>query len=129
MKSESGHSVGQRRDHDRAFKAKLVQQCLQPGASASAIALEYGINANMLFTWRRAWSRESAAARQAQTTLLPVRIEPQVPVAVAVSAPKPAAPTANGRIEFEIAGTKLRVRANVQEEALRTVLRALREST
>lgn len=127
MKSESGHSVGQRRHHDRAFKAKLVQQCLKPGASVSAIALEHGINANMLFTWRRAWLRESAAASQAEAALLPVRIEHE-PVAAAVSAPKPAVPTANGVIELEIAGAKLRLRGSVQEDSLRAVLRALRES-
>lgn len=127
MKSESGHSGG-RRHHDRAFKAKLVQQCLEPGASVSAIALEHGINANMLFTWRRAWLRQSAAASLAETTLLPVRIDPHEPVAAAVSAPKPAVPTANGLIELEIAGAKLRLRGNVQEDNLRAVLRALRES-
>lgn len=128
MKSESGHSVGQRRHHDRAFKAKLVQQCLQPGASVSAIALEHGINANMLFTWRRTWLRESAAASNAETTLLPVRVEPHEPVAAIVNTPKAAAPTAHGLIELEFAGAKLRLRGTVQEDNLRAVLRALRES-
>lgn len=127
MKSESGHSGG-RRQHDRAFKAKLVQQCLEPGASVSAIALEHGINANMLFTWRRAWLRESSAASQAETTLLPVRIEPQESVGAAVSTPKSQAATATGLIELEIAGAKVRLRGNVQEDSLRAVLRALRES-
>lgn len=129
MKSESGHS-GRRRHHDRAFKAKLVQQCLEPGASVSAIALEHGINANMLFTWRRAWLRESAAASRSatETTLLPVRLEPQQPVAAIVNTPKPAVPTGYGLIELEIAGAKLRLRGNVQEDSLRAVLRALREA-
>jgi transposase-like protein len=48
MKSDGEPS---RRHQDRALKAKLVKLSLQPGASASAIAREHGINANLLFTW------------------------------------------------------------------------------
>ena len=81
----------------------------------------------MLFTWRRTWLRESAAASQAEATLLPVRIEHE-PVAAAVNTPKPAVPAVHGLIEVEIAGAKLRLRGTVQEDSLRAVLRALREA-
>ena len=55
MKSEQDSKAG-RRHHDRAFKQGLVRQGLEPGASVSAIALRSGINASMLFKWRRACS-------------------------------------------------------------------------
>ena len=59
MKSEGEPG---RRHHDRALKARLVELSLQPGASASAIAREHGINANLLFTWRREFRRAETSA-------------------------------------------------------------------
>ena len=41
-----------RREHSPELKRELVERSLLPGASVSAIALEAGINANLLFTWR-----------------------------------------------------------------------------
>ncbi len=42
-----------RRQYTAAFRRELVERCLQPGASVSGIALENGINANVVFRWRR----------------------------------------------------------------------------
>jgi transposase len=53
MKSQTGIKRPPRRQHDRAFKARLVRESMQPGASVAAIAMANGINANMLFKWRR----------------------------------------------------------------------------
>lgn len=35
------------------FKARLVAESEQPGASVAKVALAHGLNANMLHTWRR----------------------------------------------------------------------------
>jgi transposase len=43
-----------RRRHAATFKRELVERSLQPGASVSGIALENGINANVLFSKRMA---------------------------------------------------------------------------
>ena len=51
MKTVAGIAGTTRRQHDRAFKADLVEQCLVPGASVAAVALAGGINANLLFKW------------------------------------------------------------------------------
>ena len=45
-------SVG-KRAFDAASKARLVEACLTPGVSISKLALENGINANLLRTWIR----------------------------------------------------------------------------
>ena len=42
-----------RRQHTDAFKQALVERSLVPGASVAAIAQDAGINANLLFNWRR----------------------------------------------------------------------------
>ena len=35
-------------------KKRIVEETLQPGASVSTVARRHDINANLLFTWRRA---------------------------------------------------------------------------
>ena len=47
-------SKPRRRVHSEAFKRQVVELSLVPGVSVAAIALEHGINANLLFGWRKA---------------------------------------------------------------------------
>ena len=42
-----------RRRFSREFKAQIVAKCLEPGASVSRIALDNGLNANMVRRWIR----------------------------------------------------------------------------
>ena len=134
MKSEQGASRRQRRQHERGFKEELVRQSLQPGASVSAIALDNGINANMLFKWRREHLR-AASPRTAATVLLPVEVAPADAALAMPSATMPVLPTAPARpsprggvIELEVAGVQLRLRGPVDEASLCSVLRALRQT-
>jgi transposase len=46
-----GHGRDGRRRYDPEAKRELVKVCLQPGTSVARIALEYGINANLLRKW------------------------------------------------------------------------------
>jgi transposase len=41
------------RAYPAEFKAQLLAECEQPGASVAKVALAHGLNANMLHTWRR----------------------------------------------------------------------------
>ncbi|HEY1394319.1 MAG TPA: transposase [Methylibium sp.] len=132
MKSEQDPGKRSRRQHDRAFKEELVRQSLEPGASVSAIALRNGINANMLFKWRRE-QRRAVAMREAPAVLLPVEVTPRaavttVPAPIATTTPTPEPPARNGVIEMDIAGVQIRVRGAVDEASLCSVLRALRQA-
>lgn len=42
-----------RRRHLPEFKARVVNECAQPGASVAAVALRHGLNANLVHRWRR----------------------------------------------------------------------------
>lgn len=53
MKDQAAVRPRVRRQHEQAFKNDLIAQSLVPGASVSAIAMRGGINANLLFKWRR----------------------------------------------------------------------------
>lgn len=133
MKSQTGIKRPSRRQHDRAFKARLVRESMQAGASVAAIAMANGINANMLFKWRRERQCQEGAPQPAPAVLLPVRLasEGEGPAAKALplAAIAPAGAKSTGVIELEIAGARLRLRGAVDEASLCSVLRALRQST
>jgi len=133
MKSEIGAT--KRRHHERSFKADLILQSLVPGASVSAIALAAGINANLLFKWRRDHLRAMRAPSAGAVTLVPVQLTPAGEIAQtstpASSGGANVATASNEHddvIDIEFAGARLRVRSPVDELALVSVLRALRRS-
>ena len=78
MKTVTGIVQAPRRQHDQSFKADLVAQCKVPGASVAAIALAGGINANLLFKWRRAQlhSARPSDSPSSSTVLVPVHVVP-----------------------------------------------------
>jgi transposase len=119
-----------RRVHSAAFKRALVLRSLQPGASVSAIALEAGINANLLFGWRKthlaARLPATVSAGEQASVLLPVEIAPALRSTATAAAQRNAA-VPSGSIEIEVGGARVRVRGVVDEAALRNVLRALRD--
>ena len=41
-----------RRRHSAEFKSQVVQACSAPGASTAAVALSFGVNANLVRQWR-----------------------------------------------------------------------------
>ena len=133
MKDQSRGSPRSRRQHERAFKDELIAQSLVPGASVAGIAMKGGINANLLFKWRREHVRAKAVSAPTAATLLPVcvigetaspsTVQPTVPVGPAIN--RSSRP---GVIEVEIAGAQVRLRGTVDETMLSSVLRALRRS-
>ena len=125
MSKQDTRSKPVRRQYTAEFKDDLVQRCLQPGASVSRIALDNGINANVLFRWRREHLRANGHVLQhaAGPVLLPVKMT-VAPVAEPMSAGMPAAA---GVIEIDIAGAHVRLRGAVDAASVRCVLQTLRE--
>jgi transposase len=119
-----------KRRHSAAFKRKLVKLTEQAGASVAAIALAHGINANLLFKWRRAQATRPARRKPAaQAVLLPVTMDPLPPASAVIELPAPAARApATGIIEIEVGGARVRLRGNVDPASVRCVLQALREA-
>lgn len=113
-----------RRRHSEELKQKLVDRSLEPGASVAAIAQEHGINANLLFNWRRLHlrARKPAADVPAPPTLVPVTVqmEPAINTHKAV-----ALRPSSGVIEIDVGATRVRLRGAVDEASVRCVLRLL----
>jgi hypothetical protein len=78
MKDQVRGSTRSRRQHEREFKDDLIAQSLVAGASVSAIAMKGGINANLLFKWRREHVRAMIEPVPAAGALLPVCVIPDV---------------------------------------------------
>jgi transposase len=118
-----------KRRHSAAFKRKILELIEQPGASVAAVALEHGINANLVFKWRRAKLERQRSPRVArQPVLLAVSVDPQESF-LTVPAPEPDRPVRKeGVIEVEYGGARVVLRGSVDPANVRSVLLALRES-
>jgi transposase-like protein len=51
-----------RRSWSDEDKRRIVEEAVAPGASVADIARRYGVNANLLFNWRKAARAASSAA-------------------------------------------------------------------
>lgn len=58
------------------FKQQLVAASCEPGISISKLALENGINANLLFKWRQQWREGKLLSPSSESPqLLPVTLD------------------------------------------------------
>jgi transposase len=106
-------SVRQRRRWSRAEKERIVATAMEPGAVASAVARDAGIQASQLFRWRR---QLHGAARLASLTL-------EVPTDATLLT---ASPTSPGVIEVAFtSGARLRIRGPVDAPIVAAVMQAL----
>jgi transposase len=106
-------------------KQRLVAESFEPGESVSGVAQRHGMNANLLFTWRR--QMRPTLTAEPTMELIPVEI-----VGAAESSPVMAAAPTERRGAIEIAlvgGARVQVDANVNEAALKRVLSALKATT
>jgi transposase len=118
-----------RREHSAEFKRDLVARSLEPGVSVAAIAMDSGVNANLLFGWRRRHLESLAQAdpaprRSPAAVLLPVSIDAG-PREAHCAPPAPPTRSSSGTIEIEIGNARVRLRGTVDDANVRSVLRAL----
>jgi transposase len=108
---------GRRRYWRQDAKRRIVAESFEDGASVAEVARRYGLNANLVFTWRRQFAEPVAAEAPA---ILPVTIAPS-PQSL------PTTPTAPGRMEIMLSsGDKIVVGADVEARVLARVIEALR---
>jgi transposase len=108
----SDTSRPRRRSWPTTEKRKIIAESFAPGASVAQVAQRYGLNANMLFTWRRQF-QPTLPASQHTAQLVPVSI---------AAAPSPT----GGRMEIVLSGgERICFGADVDAPALARVVKAL----
>ena len=61
----------QRSSYPKSFKAQVVQECLQLGATISGVAISHGINANVIRKWMPLYRDQPPAVLTAFEQLSP----------------------------------------------------------
>jgi transposase len=112
-----------RRFFSEGHKRAVVERCLAPGASVSAVSLAHGFNTNLVRKWIRAYQAEQAAGAG---KLVPVTVRgaPEAAPARRTGA-KPPLATTSGWIEIELGAAKVILRGAVNAKELRVVLDVL----
>ena len=99
----------------------MVAESFTPGGSVSKVAQRYGVNANLLFTWRRQEGRSKATGCVEPLQLLPVTVAD-----TGTAAGAPATPSQVGRMEIVLnSGERIVVGADVDASSLARVVKAL----
>jgi len=122
LKDPQTPRYAQRRTHRTytpQFKAELVALCHKPGASIAALALQHGMNANLLHRWRKEWTQ---GLHRLEGGFTPTVVAPQtpafIPIELSTATPTTASeqpnmasstPVADIRIECQRPGLSLTV--------------------
>ncbi len=88
----------QRRHHSPEFKARIIAACQEPGVSVARVALDHGLNANMVRQWIKA---SRTAPKTSPAAFVPLALPaPPAPVSStgADQAIRIEVPRANGTI-------------------------------
>ncbi len=116
-----------RRFFSEAHKRAVVEKCLVPGASVSAVALAHGFNTNLVRKWIIKYQAARALSRSTGA-LVPVSVieAPASPRRASErGAGKRVPELPSGWIEIEIGAARLILRGKVEAGQLRVVLDAL----
>jgi transposase len=102
-------------------KRRIVAETLAPGASVSVVARRHDLNANMLFTWRRAVEAKALSGAEDKVRFVPASI-----TAAPALTLSPPLPMTIGGMEIVLAsGDRIIVGADVDSAALARVVKVL----
>jgi transposase len=120
----SGRTDGRRRRRlwSADEKQTMLAESFAPGASVAKVAQRYGVNANLLFTWRRQRAAQAPADSVKSLEFAPVTVMAESEARSCDSdTVRPA-----GRMEIMLAsGERIVVGADVDAAALARVVKAL----
>lgn len=110
------------------FKRRLAVAACEDDVSVSKLAMANGVNANMVFKWRRELRAGLfEGVQQAMTKLLPVVLTDTPVVMPSATATAQATPaSASTAIEIVFADAVVRVHAGADAALLRTIFQSLR---
>ncbi|WDA23100.1 transposase [Aeromonas hydrophila] len=127
--SRTNSSRKGRANYSREFKRRLVEATNQPRVSVSKLAQEHGVNANLLFKWRRDAKAEAPALYPIELVLPPSSTGlflPPTPQPETLTPETASEPTPSGTIEIRLGRAMVVIDGTVDTNALRMILESLR---
>ncbi len=123
-----GRRAGPRRKYTVVEKLAIVAETRRRGSSVAAVAQRHGVNANLLFGWRRMC--QQGVLREARTeepvALLPVQVTTPTLLPTERETIKPTMSKLSGSIEIEFAGgARVRIHGRVDRTTLARVMSML----
>jgi len=106
-------------------KRRIVEETLSEGASVALVARTHGVNANLVFTWRKLYQAGRLGSGGAK--LLPVKVSPE-------SSPRLSAPcrepgcspsSARGTIHIQLRHARVSIEGSADAGMLRVLLECL----
>lgn len=101
-----------RRTHSPEFKARVLAACRQPGASTAAVALAYGVNANVVRKWQVGIGMKRCSQHLppvAQSCVASVQF---VPVGLSTKGPEHGAAALNHDIRLDLSLGAMQIKLN-----------------
>ena len=123
-----GRPTGPRRKYTIAEKRQIAEETVQPGASVALVARSHGINANLVFGWRRLFQQGLLSEAPAELPpLLPVRVETPTLSPTKRAKAAPAGKQTDSGIDRDrvCGGRRLCIRGRADRATLRYVIEAL----
>ena len=127
----TGHKRDGRCIYSKQGKRELAQACLRPGVSVAGLALRYGVNANLLRKWIRAYQEDGPGQLPVAPAVKPhtPRLLPVVQFEQAISGRRvddaPMNAVADPSIEIVVSAFTVRLRGAVDSQQLSAVLDCL----
>ena len=123
-----GRRTGPRRKYPVEEKLRILEETRRPGTSIAEVARAHGVNANIVFGWRRLAQRGLLRASGAESAaLLPVKVESPTLLPTVKTTPSEARARERGIIEIEFSGgIRVRLHGAVDALVLKRVLQTLR---
>lgn len=112
-------------NYPAAYKLQVAEASCEPNVSVAKLAQSHGLNANMVFKWRRQYRAGLlGGAKGGKADLVPIAV---ITESMPAEAPMPAVPAQSpaATIEIELNGARVRVIGMVDPLQLRLVLRCL----
>jgi len=105
-----------------AEKRRIVEETLAEGASVALVARAHGVNANLVFNWRRLY-QAGRLGRGGEAKLLPVRVTPERSLTTTSSGSSLACSPAT--IHIQLPRAQVRIEGGADAMWLRVLLECL----
>jgi transposase len=109
-------------------KRRIVEEALAEGASVARVAQVHGVNANLVFTWRKLYQAGRLSSDSKVSQLLPVRMTGESSSSrLTTSLREHASPAmTSGTIEIQLQHARVRIEGSADPLIVRVLLECLR---